>query len=65
MCEYCKEPEGKFITDELFKQSRIQCWKSIDGERKRYMLSVNNGAYAEINYCPMCGRKLKEHKNDR
>lgn len=57
MCDYCKEPHGKFITDGLFEQSRIECLKD-ESDRKRYTLCVNNGAWAEIRFCPICGRKL-------
>ena len=60
MCDYCKEPHGKFITDGLFEQCRIDCLKDFSdkSERKIYTLCVNNGSWAAINFCPMCGRKL-------
>lgn len=58
MCEFCKEPYGRMITDGLFEQCRIECLKEFSSNRSRYTLSVNNSAYAEINFCPMCGRNL-------
>lgn len=60
MCDYCKEPHGKFITDGLFEQSRIECLFDIS-HKKRYSLCVNNGVYTEIKFCPMCGRELNKN----
>ena len=59
MCEYCKEPHGKFITDGLFDQCRIEHIVEFGKENEHSCLCVNNSAWAKINYCPMCGRELK------
>lgn len=51
MCEYCEK--GKTITDALLSQSKIKKVSNF------YVLEINFSSYAKINYCPMCGIKLK------
>ncbi len=54
MCEYCEK--GKGLGD-----SAKGCGVFISGNT---LLGIYDGGYcnceAEINYCPMCGRNLKE-----
>lgn len=57
-CRFCKEPHGEFITDGLFEQCRIECLRDVSDNKPRWTLCVNNGAWTQIKYCPMCGRKL-------
>lgn len=56
MCSYCSR--GKLITKDSFQKSYIQ--KTLFG----YSIIVDyNGCYINsgmINYCPMCGKKLKK-----
>lgn len=63
MCKYCKADIGNM---EMFDNNRtsIDIWKTakhwalditIDG-----FTEVINEPMVEINYCPMCGRKLSE-----
>lgn len=65
MCKYCEEQKTildifpvalKILPLERMKNKRI-----ID---KYYALSINEIAYTKINYCPMCGRKLGDVKNE-
>ena len=65
MCEYCdkfKDNQFKILID----NRAIDASLFIDGEHGKIFWRVNgfqNGslfAYAEINYCPMCGRKFTE-----
>lgn len=65
MCEYCKEPHGEFITDGLFEQCRVECLHDISNNVKRYTLCVNNGAWTQIKYCPMCGRELSQQSEEK
>ncbi len=58
-CNYCKEPNGRFLTDEFFAQCRIESMGEYGTKDVRYTLCVNNSAWKEINYCPICGRKFK------
>lgn len=57
MCEYCEK--GKGLGDSVEGSGVF-----IDGSR---LLAIYDGHYcnceAEINFCPMCGRKLAE-END-
>ena len=59
MCSYCSR--GKLITKDAFQKSYIQ--KALFG----YSIVVEyNGCYINsgmINYCPMCGKKLKSDKD--
>lgn len=66
MCEYCekfKDNQFKILMD----NRPIDAMLFIDGEQSRMFWRVNgfrNGtlfAYADINYCPMCGHNLKEN----
>lgn len=72
-CEYCKSrsPQQIYGKDfELkpttgFKKDRVySAWimKDIDDEKAGIMILTNgsNGVYADINYCPMCGRKVSD-----
>ena len=59
-CRFCKEPHGDFITDGLFEQCRIECLRDVTSNKSRWTICVNNGAWTQIKYCPMCGRKLEE-----
>jgi hypothetical protein len=55
MCEYC-ETEGKQLSDSVFVDASIDIYEpSIDfyPDGDCAMVTI------DINYCPMCGRKLK------
>lgn len=66
MCEYCEKfKDNKFKL--LMENGRLDASLFIDGEHSRIFWRLNgfrNGtlfAYVDINYCPMCGRNLKEN----
>ena len=67
MCEYCKKfKDNQF---KLIMNNRpIDASLFVDGEHSRMLWRVDGFrdgqlfAYAEINYCPMCGQKLSEDK---
>lgn len=54
MCEYCEKE--KYILNVFLSQCKIKFFKRKNKE-KIYVLEINNN-YIEINYCPICGRKL-------
>ena len=73
MCEYCKTSpimEIRGTEFELnptagFKNDRkYSSWimKGKEDKKAGIMIATNgsNGVYFDINYCPICGRKLKE-----
>ena len=64
MCEYCNKPHGRFLTDGLFDQCRIEALQMFGTDKYKYTLCVNNSAWQEISFCPMCGRNLKEDNHD-
>lgn len=62
-CDYC---DGGGET--LFKANQIQAWRTdsvdveITGKQLFIMATADNTSYTanfEINYCPMCGKKLR------
>ena len=70
-CDYCNEThEQKPLFHEnnyepyTCMQSYIEIGESVDGKRPLICVDLWDGANAcaafEINYCPMCGRKLEE-----
>lgn len=66
MCEYCEKPKDmqfKTIMDSI----PIDASLFIDGMHRRIFWRVNHFrgdktlfSFVDINYCPMCGCKLKE-----
>jgi len=73
MCEYCKKrreneicgKEFGLISTAGFKNDRrYSSWimKNKTDEKAGIMIATDNGnaVYFDINYCPMCGRKLGE-----
>jgi len=70
-CEYCKKPYGKDITIKrgCATGSIPQCVELITHEDDNPgMVLWNYGAangYFEVNFCPMCGKSLKESKEDK
>lgn len=60
MCEYCKLLSGDWIM--LAEDGKIEL--KIERHNKDYSIVAEEGltdiAETRINYCPMCGRKLKE-----
>lgn len=73
MCKYCKQREKNIIKGKDFdllptagfRNDRIySSWimKNENDEKAGIMISTNNGnaVYFDINYCPICGRKLGE-----
>lgn len=57
-CQYCKEPHGNFLTDGLFDQCRVETFRQFETGKKRVFLCVNNSAWTDINFCPICGREF-------
>ena len=57
MCEYCKDK--KYLSNALLSSVRIQQFEDKN-KNKIYALAINSSTYIKINYCPVCGRKLKE-----
>lgn len=72
MYEYCDKIKGKYLSlrrDYIYDKEFIAVRKlgpcKMNPDRNKWIISayVNGGnLYAEINYCPMCGRKLSEGK---
>ncbi len=71
MCEYCKQKNETNIWGKEFElqptagfhnDRYYSSWimKNKADEKAGIMIATNgtNGVFAEINYCPMCGRKL-------
>jgi hypothetical protein len=73
MCEYCRQTKDKFLAGkdfEVHKTNKLRaknhtdnlyCFvlKSEDDEKAGLMIGTIEGYhYININYCPMCGRKL-------
>ena len=61
MCDYCRETEVKsFLSEHGFELTilTIDGKKLIDVDFYGFDESGNTDVY--INFCPMCGRKLKE-----
>jgi len=62
MCDYCEKPNKTIVTHisgvEAFVASGNLFLRFYDKERNKTWL--NTGA---IDYCPMCGRNLKEINN--
>jgi hypothetical protein len=58
-CPYCSEPyNDKRLIDRVGKNRSIACVVVIQGKELVATVSgIHHGA-REINYCPMCGRKL-------
>ena len=70
MCEYCDETKVKYLSlrrDDIYGKEFIAVKKlgpcKMNPDRNKWIIIayVNGGnLYANINYCPMCGRKLNE-----
>lgn len=61
MCEYCEEQRTILDTfPVVLKILPVERMKNKKIIEKYYALSIKEIAYTKINYCPMCGRKLKE-----
>lgn len=63
ICEYCHE-DGKGYVKGIDKQSRVYLYPTLG----RWMLVILNGRNriprtVEINYCPMCGRRLNDDQS--
>ena len=74
MCKYCEKRKDNTIKGENFellstagfRHDRIyESWimKNKLDEKAGIMIITNytNGVYFNINYCPICGRNLKEN----
>ena len=72
MCEYCENRNEYEINGKYFKllptfgfknDRKYDVWimKNKSDKRAGVMITTNNsnGVYFDINYCPMCGRKLR------
>lgn len=72
MCEYCEKkgnkteiigksfkllPTAGFKNDRIYSSWIMKCYKD---KKAGIMIATNggNGVYFDINYCPMCGRRL-------
>lgn len=77
MCEYCcerlfneiKGKEFKLLPTFGFKNDRkYDSWimKNIMDRKAGIMITTDNtnGVYFDINFCPMCGRKLRRSNTD-
>ena len=77
MCEYCEignkmEILGKTFDIQPtsgFKNDRIySSWimKGKEDKKAGIVIATNggNGVYFDINYCPMCGRKIGDDENE-
>lgn len=57
MCEYCEKPNKTIVTHQLGVSAFIgagRLWlRFYDEETDKTIVSMSN-----INYCPICGRKL-------
>lgn len=75
MCEYCKKISENEILGKKFNlqptagfnnDRHYSSWimKNKADEKAGIMIATNGGnaVYIDINYCPMCGRKLKEEE---
>lgn len=66
MCKFCKEEKGNTpIMFEAGSENQIQDKLSIIKEGNMFVLRLKNkyekiSEIAEIKFCPMCGRELKE-----
>ena len=61
MCEYCKLLSGDWITLAEAGETELK----IEKHNKEYSLvaeGLTDIAETRINYCPMCGKILKEDK---
>lgn len=66
MCKYCENSENLEVYSDLGLRAEIETrrgspyieiWGSLDGG---YFGYVDINSEIEINYCPVCGRKLAE-----
>jgi hypothetical protein len=61
MCEYCEQlnesGEGPDIIYDDSWTDRFNMWKDNEGN---YRIECYASQSSPINYCPMCGRNLKE-----
>ena len=74
MCDWCECDDGIYATNHHVKELRntdafvhMEMQTGGKGGRKESSISVSAGfggnvslMYVEINYCPRCGRKLRE-----
>lgn len=59
VCSFCKSAPDKLNIKSNVSTSNIRSFIIQGGERKEMVFVVNDIAYGiEIDYCPMCGRKL-------
>ena len=57
MCEYC---EGRNVLFESFGLELSVCNPNVVGHPVIDIKTGRNHLFININYCPNCGRKLKE-----
>lgn len=64
-CDYCGEQRKKIEMEAVWarpsEMERIEIWGNYLWKKNRYFTNVEK---AKIYYCPMCGRMLKEEKED-
>ena len=60
-CQYCRTDNRKPIEDAKHWTVEIDTGNDLTMEYQEYGYNGCSGyTYIEINFCPMCGRKLKE-----
>lgn len=69
MCAYCSECEdGDMISGKTYSVFGARVYTSSDMEREekriRFYIDDELAVSIDINYCPMCGRKLRDSENE-
>lgn len=71
MCDYCTKFHEKIFDNGDGDCDFMLCWNynSFKNRKKVWHIVALGEGMAfhseEINYCPMCGRKLQKHRNYR
>ena len=73
MCEYCENRKNIFLTREVFRNTSNDCSTMIITKPKYGIVEIaSQDSYSiydkptrtirriQINYCPMCGKSLKQ-----
>lgn len=60
-CKYCNQDRDGFVTP-IEKNGHAVIWNYYDNKWVLYLKAKGWNTKVPINFCPMCGRKLKELK---
>ena len=60
MCRYCDNRYNKLIYDNEKKTIAVKISDKYTKNNTLRIWTISGQAYIKINYCPICGRKLKE-----